>query len=160
MEKYYTVKDVSERTGISAYTLRYYDKEGLLTFVKRDASGRRLFTEDDFQPLYTIAVLKRIGMPIKDIREFIELYQQGNSTIHDRLRLFQEYRKHLQDKIDELNEMMKIVDYKCWYFEEAEKRNDIDYYLKLPKEEVDPRIIEFNEKVKDFRFIKESSPEE
>lgn len=151
MEKYYTIKDVAERTGINAYTLRYYDKEGLLTFVKRTESGKRLFTEADFEPLYTISVLKHIGMPIKEIREFMELYMQGNSTIHARLCLFEKYRKKLQEKIDDLNEMMKIVDYKCWYFAEAEKRGDINYYLKLPKEEVDPRILEFNEKVRDFR---------
>ena len=51
--------------------------------------------------------------------------------------------------------MMKIVDYKCWYFAEAEKRGDINYYLKQPKEEVDPRILEFNDKVRDFRSINE-----
>ena len=151
MEKFYTIKDVAERTGISAYTLRYYDKEGLLTFVKRTESGKRLFSEADFEPLYTISVLKHIGMPIKEIREFMELYMQGNSTIHERLVLFEKYRKCLQEKIDDLNEMMKIVDYNCWYFSEAEKRGDINYYLKQPKEEVDPRILEFNEKVKDFR---------
>ena len=50
--KYFTIKDVAERTGISAYTLRYYDKEGLLGFVERSESGILLFTEKDFEPLY------------------------------------------------------------------------------------------------------------
>lgn len=160
MKKYYTIGDVAARTGISAHTLRYYDKEGLLSFVKRSDSGKRLFTKEDFEPLYTITVLKRSGMPIKKIRDFMNLYLQGNKTIHDRYVMFNEQRQSLLEQIAELEDMLKIVDYKCWYFEEAEKRNDIDYYLKLPKEEVDPRIIEFNEKVKDFRFIKQTVPEE
>lgn len=149
MKKFYTIKDVADRTGISAYTLRYYDSEGLLSFVRRSESGIRLFTEEDFEPLYTITVLKRSGMPIKKIREFMELYLQGNETIHERRLMFEEHRKHLEEKISELNEMLKIVDYKCWYFSEAEKYGDINYYMKLP--EVDERIREFNTKVEDFR---------
>ena len=137
--------------------LRYYDKEGLLTFVKRSPSGIRLFSEADFEPLYTITVLKRSGMPIKDIRKFMELYQQGNRSIHERLQMFLEHKKHLQEKIDELNEMMKIVDYKCWYFSEAEKRGDINYYLTLPEDEVDQRIHDFNQKVRDFRSTKRNN---
>lgn len=151
MEKYYTIKDVAERTGISAYTLRYYDKEGLLTFVKRSESGMRLFTEADFEPLYTITCLKRSGMPLKEIKHFMELYSKGNETIHERYELFKKQKEYLQQQIDELNEMMKIVDYKCWYFKQAEKHHDIDYYKKLPDSKVDKRIKEFNQKVIDFR---------
>ena len=151
MKNYYTIKEIEERTGISAHTLRYYDKEGLLKFVKRSQSGMRMFSEDDFEPLYTISVLKRSGMAIKEIREFMDLYLEGNSSIEKRRVLFEKHRQKLQKRIDELNEMMEIVDYKCWYFAEAEKHNDINYYLNQPQDEVDPRIIAFNQKVKDFR---------
>ena len=151
MSEYYTIGEVASRTGISAYTLRYYDKEGLLSFVKRDESGKRMFCREDFEPLYTISVLKRSGMPIKKIREFMNLYLQGNDTIHERYVMFAEQRESLLSQIRELEAMLKIVDYKCWYFREAEKRGDINYYQKLPKEEVDPRITEFNQIVDDFR---------
>lgn len=151
MENYYTIKDVAKRTGISAFTLRYYDKEGLLTFVKRSESGIRLFTEKDFEPLYTITVLKKTGMSLKEIKEFMDLYIQGNDTIHERLVLFEKQKANLQKQIDELNAMMKIVDYKCWYFKQAEKYHDIDFYKKLPKSKVHPRIKEFNQLVADFR---------
>ena len=151
MEKYYTIKDVSERTGISAHTLRYYDKEGLLTFVKRSESGIRLFSEHDFEPLYTITVLKKSGMSLKDIKVFMDLYSKVNDTIHERYELFLKQKENLQKQIDELNEMMDIVDYKCWYFKEAEKHHDIDYYKKLPESKVNKRIKEFNQKVEDFR---------
>ena len=151
MSEYYTIGEVASRTGISAYTLRYYDKEGLLSFVERDESGKRMFRREDFEPLYTISVLKRSGMPIKKIREFMNLYLQGNDTIHERYVMFAEQRESLLSQIRELEAMLKIVDYKCWYFREAEKRGDINYYQKLPKEEVDPRITEFNQIVDDFR---------
>ncbi len=151
MSRYYSISDVAERTGISAYTLRYYDKEGLLTFVRRSESGIRQFSEEDFEPLYTITVLKRCGMPIKEIRRFMELYLQGNDTIHERYLMFSRQKENLQKQIDELNRMMKIVDYKCWYFKEAEKYNDINYYKKLPAGEVDERINEFNQIIHDFR---------
>ena len=151
MEQYYTIGDVAARTGISAHTLRYYDKEGLLSFVKRSESGTRLFTKEDFEPLYTITVLKRSGMPIRKIREFMSLYLQGNDTIHERYVMFNEQRESLLEQIGELEDMLKIVDYKCWYFQEAEKRGDINYYKKLPEQEVDQRIIEFNKIVDDFR---------
>ena len=155
-EKYYTIGEVAERTGISAYTIRYYDKEGLLTFVHRSESGTRLFREEDFEPLYTITCLKKGGMPIKEIRKFMELFMQGNDSIHERYLMFKEQEKRLEDQISELQEMLEIVRYKCWYFQEAEKHNDIDYYKKLPAEEVDERIIEFNQKVRDFREYKEN----
>ena len=156
MSEFYTIHDVAQRTGISAYTLRYYDKEGLLTFVKRSESGIRLFSEADFEPLYTITVLKKSGMPIKEIREFMKLYLRGNETIHERLLMFQEHKKNLQKKIDELNEMMAIVDYKCWYFEEAEKHNDINYYMELKEDEIDPKIKDFMKTVEDFRSGKKA----
>ncbi|MBR2811892.1 MAG: MerR family transcriptional regulator [Solobacterium sp.] len=151
MKKYYTISEVAERTGISAHTLRYYDKEGLLSFVKRSPTGIRRFAPEDFEPLYTITVLKRSGMSIKEIRRFMELYLQGNETIHERMEMFEKQRESLQKQIEELQKMLKIVEYKCWYFKEAEKKGDINYYLKLPKEEVDERIKEFNETVNDFR---------
>lgn len=151
MSRYYTIKDVAKRTGISAYTLRYYDKEGLLPFVRRSDSGIRIFTEEDFEPLYTITVLKKSGMPISNIRAFMELYVKGDETLHERKLMFEEHKKNLQTKIDELNEMMKIVDYKCWYFGEAEKHGDINYYQKLPENEIDQRIIDFMNVLDDFR---------
>lgn len=148
---YYTIKDVSERTGMSAYTLRYYDKEGLLTFVKRSASGIRMFTEEDFEPLYVISCLKRSGMPLKKIKEFMNLYMQGNKTITERRKMFEEQRDNIRNEIAELNKMLEVVDYKCWYFSEAEKQGDAYFYKNIPQEDMPQQINEFFDKVKEFR---------
>lgn len=146
----YTIKDVAERTGMSPHTIRFYDKEGLLTFVKRSPSGIRLFSEDDFEPLYTIHCLKRSGMPLKKIKVFMELYLQGNKTIHERKEIFEQHRLDIMAKIDELQEMLDIINYKCWYFGEAEKYGDIYYYKNLPENEVPQQITDFYKKVKEF----------
>ena len=75
--KTYTIGQAAERAGLSADTLRYYDKQGLLPFVARAENGYRVFTEEDFAWLDTIACLKGTGMELKDIRTFIRWCMQG-----------------------------------------------------------------------------------
>ncbi len=153
----YTVKDVAEQTGISAHTLRFYDKEGLLPFVKKSASGTRLFSEEDFDSLYTITTLKRSGMPLKKIREFMELYVKGAETLPQRQQMFEEQRQVILDRIEELKEMLDVVEYKCWYFEEAQRRQDPDFYKKVPVEEMPEQFQKFCDKVKQFRSYEEDA---
>ena len=150
-EMLYTIKDVAERTGMSPSTLRFYDKKGLLTFVKRSAGGIRMFTEEDFEPLFVIDCLKRSGMALKDIKVFIDLYLQGDSTITQRRVLFEKQRDEIRGRIAELQEMLNIVEYKCWFFSEAEKYGDARYFEKLPPEQVPEPIREFYTKVNTFR---------
>ena len=84
----YTLIEVTERTGLTAHTIRYYDKEGLLPFIHKTDSGRRTFEESDIEWIELITCLKSTGMKIKDIRKFIEWYVEGDSTLQDRLALF------------------------------------------------------------------------
>ena len=156
-ETLYTIKDVSRQTGISPHTLRFYDKEGLLPFVKKSASGTRLFSEDDFDSLYTISMLKRSGMPLKKIREFMELYVQGPETLPARRKMFEEQREEILQKIDELKDMLEVVDYKCWYFTEAERRNDPDFYKKVPPEELSPLFRKVSSRIQQFRSHEDGS---
>lgn len=153
----YTVKDVAERTGISPHTLRFYDREGLLPFVKKSPSGTRLFSEEDFDSLFTISTLKRSGMPIRKIRDFMALYAKGPETLAERQAMFEEQRRSILERIQELEEMLKVVDYKCWYFAEARRRNDPDFYKKLPPEEVPQIMKDFIEKVQLFHKGNESN---
>ena len=69
---YYTVCEVAKRLELSPHTLRFYAKEGLLTFVDRDQNGNRIFKEEDFERLFMIASLKRAGMTIKQMKRFTE----------------------------------------------------------------------------------------
>ena len=150
-ETLYTIKDVSRQTGISPHTLRFYDKEGLLPFVKKSASGNRLFSEDDFDSLFTITALKQSGMPLKKIRQFMELYIQGPETLPDRRQMFEEQREEILHRIEELKDMLEVVEYKCWYFEEAERRGDPDFYKKVPADQLPPLFSKIYSRIEQFR---------
>lgn len=115
----YTVSQVAERIGITAHTLRYYDREGLLPFVDRTASGIRKFKEDDFEWLSVIECLKNTGMPIKDIKTFIDWCMEGDSTLLNRLDMFKERKKETERQIAELQKSLDKINYKCWYYETA-----------------------------------------
>ena len=77
----YTVGEMAQKLGVPASTLRYYDKEGLLPFVERSSGGIRMFRESDFEWLQIIRCMKKAGMSIKDIRQYIELAMQETTPL-------------------------------------------------------------------------------
>ena len=81
----YTVGETARMLHVPASTLRYYDKEGLLPSVERTSGEIRMFKDDDIEWLRIIDCLKKSGMSIRDIREYIALAAQGDSTINERL---------------------------------------------------------------------------
>ena len=81
----YTTAKAAEKIGISAHTLRFYDKEGLLPNVGRDEHGNRRFTDNDLQWLSLLQCLKNTGMSLKDIKRFAECTSIGDDTIDERL---------------------------------------------------------------------------
>ena len=107
--------------NIPGSTLRYYDKEGLLPFVERSSGGIRMFQEKDYEWLKVISCLKKAGMSLKDIREYINLAMQGDDTIDERLALFEKQRKNLEAQMAELQHTMDVLNFKCWYYETAKK---------------------------------------
>lgn len=115
----YTVGEMAKRIGVAPSTLRYYNKEGLLPFVERSSGGIRVFKEADYEWLKVIDCLKKTGMPLKDIREFILMVMQGDSTIDERLELIKNQRDEVGKQMQELQETMDILNFKCWYYETA-----------------------------------------
>ncbi|NLO86330.1 MAG: MerR family transcriptional regulator [Clostridiales bacterium] len=114
---YYTVNDVAKISNISPHTIRFYSKEGLLPHVKRNEYGVRMFQSDDFEWLFVIESLKKSGMSIKDIREYIELCAEGDATIGERLNRFKRQQEVVESKIAELQEILQVVRYKRWRYE-------------------------------------------
>ncbi|RFZ75700.1 MerR family transcriptional regulator [Lacrimispora amygdalina] len=108
----YTIKDVAKITGLSIFTIRFYDKEGLLPFVSRNKSGIREFTESDINQIKTICCLKNTGMQIKDIKKYIDFCMEGASTIDSRKKLFLEHRNKIINQINALTENLKLIDLK------------------------------------------------
>ncbi len=115
----YTVGEIAKKLHVAPSTLRYYDKEGLLPFVERSDSGIRLFKDSDMEGLRVIECLKKTGMPIKDIKVFMELCQLGDSTIDERLALIDKQRKTVLEQQKQLQETLDTLNYKHWYYETA-----------------------------------------
>ena len=110
---------MSEQTGLPASTLRYYDKKGLLPHLKRDSNNMRIFTEDDYRQLLLIDCLKRSGLSIKDIKNFIDMTGKGDEALSDRLSIFTRRREILKQELANLQEVLNVIEYKCWYYETA-----------------------------------------
>lgn len=95
----YSIKEVAEKLNISQYTLRYYDKKGLIPYLQRESNGVRRYTDEDIDWIRMIICLRNIDMPIEKIHEYINLYLQGDETIEQRRVLMQQYKKFVEDKI-------------------------------------------------------------
>ena len=126
----YTIKQFAEKIGVTVSTLRYYDKEGLLPFVDKKENGTRVFKDKDFEVLAIIACMKKSGLPIKDIKKYMDLCIEGDNTLKERMEIFLERKKTVQKQIEELNNIMETIDHKIWYYEEAIKAGTEDIHKK------------------------------
>ena len=140
----YTVGEMAKKIGVAPSTLRYYDKEGLLPFVERSSGGVRVFKEADYEWLKVIECLKKTGMPLKDIKTFIEMAMQGDETIDERLELIRKQRDEVSKQIAELQETVETLNFKCWYYETAKSAGTTAV----------PRVMKLEELPEEFREIR------
>jgi DNA-binding transcriptional MerR regulator len=115
----YTASQIAKKMGLTVYTLHYYDKEGLVPFVGRNKNGARVFKDSDFGLIDTIVMLKNTGMPIKEIRQYIEWAMEGDSTIAQRFECIKKQKKHVEKQLEELKNYAELLEYKEWYYETA-----------------------------------------
>ena len=115
----YTIKQAAKRMGVSVPTLRYYDKEGLLPFIDKKKNGTRIFKEEDFQGLSVISCMKKSGVSIKDIRKYMKLCEDGDGTLKERLDIFLERKNDVLRQMEEMQEVLKTIEYKINYYEKA-----------------------------------------
>ena len=107
----YSIQDVCGRTGLTAHTLRYYEKEGLLTHVERSPGGIRQYSDDDLERLGLICCLKNTGMPLHEIARFVALTEEGDRTLPERVELL---RRHRENVIGRMAEMQRYLDKVTW----------------------------------------------
>ncbi|WP_160723751.1 MerR family transcriptional regulator [Bacillus sp. USDA818B3_A] len=117
--KTYSIGEVAKELNLTPYTLRYYDKEGLIPFVERTSSGTRLFKESDIAALKVIECLKSTGMPIKEIKSFIDWCSEGDSTLQQRYDMFMERKATVEAQIEELRKTIEVIEHKCFYYKTA-----------------------------------------
>lgn len=114
----YSIRQVSEMVGLSIFTLRYYDKEGLLPFVKRTASGTRVFKDKDIEWLNLICCLKNIGMSIENIKEFMDICLSDEDLSETKREILIKQRKKVLSQIEDLKASLKKIDYKIEHYKE------------------------------------------
>ena len=114
----YSIKDVSEKTGLSAHTLRYYEREGLLSGVERSSGGFRQYSDADLEALWLICCLKNTGMSIQEIARFVQLARKGDQTLEERVELLRKHREQVLARIAELQEHLSKVTWKLNFYTE------------------------------------------
>ena len=111
-----TISAAAEVSGLTVDTLRYYEKEGLtLQPPERSSSGQRRYTEGDVQWLGTLVMLRKTGMPIRDIRRFVDLYRIEGSE-PDRLAILESHREHVREQLREVQTHLEAIDRKIDFY--------------------------------------------
>ena len=116
----YSIKEVADMMNVSTATLRYYDAEGLIPDIKR-VGGRRVFEDTDLRWLKILLCMKEINMPIKKIREYVELVKLGDATLEKRYNMFLTQKKVIENQIEELKDCLEVFEFKEEYYSKAIK---------------------------------------
>jgi DNA-binding transcriptional MerR regulator len=113
------IGEVSERYDISADTLRYYERVGLIPTVNRNNTGIRDYNEIDLKRVEFIKCMRSAGLPIEVLIEYVSLVQQGDQTIQARKEILKEQRRQLITRMKEMQETLNLLDYKIGVYEKA-----------------------------------------
>ena len=114
----YSIKEVSEKTGLSAHTLRYYEREGLLSGVERTSGGFRQYTDSDLEALWLICCLKNTGMSLQESTRFVKLTREGDHTLRERVELLREHRESVISRMEEMQKYLDKVTWKLNFYSE------------------------------------------
>lgn len=125
-----TIEQVAERTGLSAHTLRYYERIGLLDPVGRATSGHRRYAAKDLAWIEFLTRLRATGMPIRHMQEFAALRRQGDTTIDKRRALLEAHQQMVQTHIEELQRNLEAISQKIEMYHQMEENygNDSRYH--------------------------------
>jgi len=121
-----TIQEVSEATGLSAHTLRYYERIGLIHPIEREENTRRLYTEDDIGWIDFLLRLRATGMSIKEMQKYAELQRQGDVTLPERVEMLKSLRDNVEARMSELNEHLKLIYYKIEIYEQIVTEKELE----------------------------------
>jgi DNA-binding transcriptional MerR regulator len=113
----YTIKEVSDKVNLSAHTLRYYEKEGLLPYVQRNKHGNRLFGDEDIEWIGLICCLRDTGMPVAEIKHYVDLCMKGDETIQTRRQIILNQKKFIEEQMEEMQVHLDKVNKKLEYYD-------------------------------------------
>lgn len=115
----YTMMQVCRELDMPYQTLKYYCNEGLVPHVKRDANNRRIFDERDVKWIRNLTCLKRCGLSIQEMKEYLDLCLKGASTIRERKEMLKKKREELRISIRELEDSVAYIDWKQNFYDEV-----------------------------------------
>ncbi len=139
-ENLYSIGKIAKMFDIPISTLRYYDKEGLFPDLDRTASGVRKFNENTIEALRVIECLKKSGMEIRDIKEFMQWCKEGPSTYALRRQMFSRQKEHIESQIKHLQQALDMITYKCWYYDEAIRAGNEEHLQKIQPSDMPEHI--------------------
>ena len=113
-----SIAEAAERSGLTAHTLRYYERDGLLLHaVERAPSGHRRYTDEDLRWIQMVTRLRATGMPIRDVRRYAELVRAGEGTEAERLGLLLAHREVVERELAEVTRHLRALDHKIALYE-------------------------------------------
>lgn len=120
----YTIKEIAKKTGISPYTLRFYEKEGVLPAVDRDANGARKFNDHYIDCVETVQALRSTGLPLAEIKRYVELYKSGDRTLQQRKTMLTGQKSKVEEQITRLMKTLEKLNYKLALIDAQENKFD------------------------------------
>lgn len=123
----YTMKEVVERTGMTPHTLRFYEKEGVLPIADRDGSGARTFSEHYIDCVETVQALRSTGLPLSEIKQYVEMFHGGERTLSLRKSMLIVQRNKVEEQIGKLIKTLEKLNYKLALIDAQESK-----FSKLP----------------------------
>lgn len=115
----YTISEVAAFTGLSAHTLRWYERIGLMPHIDRSHTGQRRYCNRDLDWLDLVGKLRLTGMPVADMVRYAELVREGDHTYADRFKLLQATRQDVLARIAELQDTLAVLDRKINFYADA-----------------------------------------
>lgn len=129
----YSISETAKITKLTPYTLRYYEKEGLLPFVRKTKSGLRIYTDNDIAWIGLIECLKSTGMPLKGIKQYIDWFIAGDSTLSQRLNMFKEHRINVKNRLTQMRKNLERINHKIELYEEAVRLGSLEKAKSCPQ---------------------------
>ena len=121
-----TIQEAAQATGLTAHTLRYYERIGLIHPIDREENTRRCYTRDDIGWIDFLTKLRATGMSIRDMQRYAQLQRQGDVTLPQRVEMLKALRDQVEERICELNEHLKLVYYKIDIYEKIVSENETE----------------------------------
>jgi DNA-binding transcriptional MerR regulator len=121
MDRTYTIKEAAAETGVTAHTLRYYERIGLLEPIGREQNSRRRYTDANINSVRFLTMLRATGMPIRDMLVFMQLARAGDETVSDRAELLEHHQHELRSRLEELAGHMEVLEHKIAFYRARER---------------------------------------